>query len=568
MLRRTGKNKTRLKALILTPILGCLVFSISACDAIHGILFADKIVKYNYETINVGSDVLSISKGKTQDNGQIVALEDRGILFNQQNNGIIKTISFNLESENYSSSYIYFSNNPLGFDERYPLNYGENIFNPLKERTYFVIQSESENIHLSNINIEHSGELPDETVTLPQINILTDNYAPVTSKTTYVNCKITTSGLGEKVNSAPAKIRVRGNSTSLRPKKPYRIKLNEKAPLFGYESAKNWVLLADFMDASRLHNYAALTFAKLVKGDEEFVNKPIHVNVMLNGENQGIYLFTEHIDETANRLNIKVKNVYEKSFDELPFYLERDDSDLTSKTGVESDDDYFEIGDDIYNLKYPKRDDFEEELDDGTINYHEEEFNRYFESLKQYIADLEQLFLNYKKDRSLYSQVAEVVDTLSLARYSVIDQFVYETSHDHRSFKFYKPVGEKIKFGPNWDYDSTSFAIPYRGYYVPDPYSREFKGNTYINEHWGHNLLHDTVNGRPLFKSVWNSLTEDQLDNFYQQVLSESKTISFSMKKDIEKWIDNNYCIAFDNTRYVFDYLKTQIKYFTSYYAS
>src|SRR5699024_8117705 len=49
-------------------------------------------------------------------------------------------------------------------------------------------------------------------------------------------------------------LRGRGNSTWGMPKKPYKIYLEEKAPLFGLAPYKKWILLNEYLDGSMLYN--------------------------------------------------------------------------------------------------------------------------------------------------------------------------------------------------------------------------------------------------------------------------------------------------------------------------
>lgn len=54
-----------------------------------------------------------------------------------------------------------------------------------------------------------------------------------------------------------ASMKGRGNSTWGYPKKPYNIKLGSKAKLFGMEKAKNWCLIANYIDLSLMRNQIA-----------------------------------------------------------------------------------------------------------------------------------------------------------------------------------------------------------------------------------------------------------------------------------------------------------------------
>ena len=114
----------------------------------------------------------------------------------------------------------------------------------------------------------------------------------------YVDMTLTLTNTADPLIDVHGSIRLRGNSTYDFVKKPYRIKFDQKYSLFGLEKAKSWVLLADYLDPSTLHNYAALTLA----GTSEyldFVPTPHKVNLYFNGEYAGIYTLCEQVQEQS-----------------------------------------------------------------------------------------------------------------------------------------------------------------------------------------------------------------------------------------------------------------------------
>ena len=56
-------------------------------------------------------------------------------------------------------------------------------------------------------------------------------------------------------------IKVRGNTTSTLPKKPWKLKLDKKAEMCGIAKSKHWVLLANYLDESAMRNKLAYDFA-------------------------------------------------------------------------------------------------------------------------------------------------------------------------------------------------------------------------------------------------------------------------------------------------------------------
>ena len=85
------------------------------------------------------------------------------------------------------------------------------------------------------------------------VNIDTDG-APIKNKVDYVDMTFSIENCDDELSSVTCGIRLRGNSTMKYDKKPYRIKFDKKQSLFGLDSAKSWVLLADWKDRSMMNN--------------------------------------------------------------------------------------------------------------------------------------------------------------------------------------------------------------------------------------------------------------------------------------------------------------------------
>ena len=98
-------------------------------------------------------------------------------------------------------------------------------------------------------------------------------------------------------------INVRGNSSKNYPKKPYKIKLAEKAKMFdlGEKKNKHWVLLANYNDLSQTRNKLPYDFAREIGG---LGMRSTWVDCVLNGTLLGTYQFCEHIRIASDRINI------------------------------------------------------------------------------------------------------------------------------------------------------------------------------------------------------------------------------------------------------------------------
>ena len=504
----------------------------------------------------------------------LITLENRGICFNKEEIGLINHITVNIDSEGFESAKIYFGNTPMSFEHSFVLSGGTNVLE-LDGNEYFTIQNTGTNpINVNSIDISYERKTIYVNDELPTVVINTKNSKPITSRTEYVDCTVSTIGANKDVSDLKAEIKIRGNTTSGCPKKPYRIKLNKKNSLFGYEKAKNWVLLADYMDGSDMHNYSALKFAKMIRGEDSFGVNPLHVNVILNGENIGLYEFGEHIDAKEGRLNIEQENIWEKSFNEINFYIERDFSTSIDWTEIEGEtffrvplDNYY-LDEYVFALKYPEKEDFEEELDNGEVDTHEEEFQSFFNSLKNYMTEICNKFIDYSIDKNCFNEIESSVDVVSLATYAIIDQAFNEADHGKKSFKMYRTDGGPLKFGPNWDYDSCSYGLPYQGTYVLNPFevgSKSFTA-TYFAERWGYLLFSDLKNGRPIFNSIWNDIPLSQINDFIDDQLEELIKISQASIYDCGLWMDQQYYSLFDNRLYYFEWIKNQLPYLYNFY--
>ena len=528
---------------------------------------------YGFGTANQFGKEVCVSKG-IESSDYLATLDSRGILFNKSEIGLIKELSINIEDEGFASAKLYYGSTPFSFEHFVDLASGNNIVN-LSKAEYFTIQNTGNNsININSLNLEYEKKATIIDDSLPTVIINTKNSQAVTSRITYVTCDVSTVGAEKDVTQLKAQIKLRGNSTAGCPKKPYRIKLDKKNSLFGYTKAKNWALLAEYMDGSNMHNYTALKFAKMVRGEETFGVDPLHVNVTLNGENIGIYTFGEHIDGKEGRLNIEQDNIWEKNFDDINFYIERDLSTAQDSTETEGVT-YFKVPLENYPLsqyyfalKYPEKEDFEEELEDGSVDPHEEEFQAFFNSLKDYMTDICNRFVGYYHDKNEFSNVAASVDVESLALYAVNDQAFGESDHNQKSYKMYRTNGGLLQFGPNWDYDSCAYSLPYQGTYVLNPFSVGGSYNrTSFGDRWGSMLFSDTTNGRPLFKAIWDNISSEQLNAFINAQLQEMTEISFSSVYDCERWMNNQFYSMFDNQLYYWRFVSNQLPYLKGFYS-
>lgn len=281
-----------------------------------------------------------------------------------------------------------------------------------------------------------------DTLNLPVFIINTENSAPIPDKENYVNCSISLINAESEYNFDPvgAGIRLRGNATMNYPKKPYRIKFNDKQNLFGFGSYKSWVLLALYEDFSAIKDYAAFKFARSIREENgAFVPQSRHVEVYLNGAYAGLYLLTEQVQEDIGRVGVEAE--FDEKATEVPFLVEWDE--YAKDEGVENVD-WFKIEnpDNIerkvsyFNVKYPEADQ----------RYTQEQF----EYIKNYIQTVNSLAHTAGVTQAEFE---EYVDLPTFIDYYLVQEFMGQVDINWKSVYMSKTTNGKLVMGPVWDFD-------------------------------------------------------------------------------------------------------------------
>ena len=143
---------------------------------------------------------------------------------------------------------------------------------------------------------------------MPRLDINTSGAA-IDSKEIYTPALVTLSDCDEEFTFADisAGIRIRGNSTAVVPKKPYRLKFDVKRNMLGLNNGKkfkSWVLMADYYDSSMLRTFSTFSMAKILNEGKYFSSDFTPVEVYINGEYQGVYLLCEQSQIDGNRVDI------------------------------------------------------------------------------------------------------------------------------------------------------------------------------------------------------------------------------------------------------------------------
>ena len=142
---------------------------------------------------------------------------------------------------------------------------------------------------------------------LPRLDISIDCDFESVTKDEWVNAKISLQ-LGTKTFASgnyngSGKVKGRGNSSWGYDKKPYSIKLDEKASLLDIPKTKKYAIVASYTDSTLMRNYITYKAYQDLIGID-YVPKCEFVDVYLNGKYNGIYILVERISIEKNKINI------------------------------------------------------------------------------------------------------------------------------------------------------------------------------------------------------------------------------------------------------------------------
>lgn len=283
---------------------------------------------------------------------------------------------------------------------------------------------------------------------LPYIEINIKNNKFPEDKENYLDCSFKISNTENSeydfaVDMAEAGIRLRGNSTLTKPKKPFRIKFSSKQSLLGLKKNKSWVLLADYLDQSNIRNYTAFKIAHAISDD--FAPTGQHVVLFINGSYQGVYLLCEQINENSGRTNIKT-DIDPTTQNSFPFLVEMDHNALyEGVTGVDN----FNLEGlwEPMEIKYPELSDRNlQGGEDKVFNYIKEHMWAVLYTLKYDVS----VSVSFSDTAVAFS---DLVDEESYLNYILINELMGNYDNGWKSIYFYKTAEGKLKFGPIGDFD-------------------------------------------------------------------------------------------------------------------
>ena len=254
-----------------------------------------------------------------------------------------------------------------------------------------------------------------------------------------------------------AKVKIRGNSTKMVPKKQFKLNITnknytkeKKTGMLGMPESEEWVLNAPFEDKSLIRNALAyqigreiMPWAPQTKFCEVFYREQDDKGAM-SDYYKGVYLMIEPIKRGKDRINIDKSD---PDYNQTSFIVQqnttRGETSIANSFGKEN-----YLYDYPFIIEYPKR-----SLTDGQQEY-----------IEKTLSLFEHSIFKDKKDR----EYEKYIDVDSFVDYFIINEFLNNTDAGLLSTYLYKDFGSKIYAGPIWDFNAclgnSNLLSPYYDY--------------------------------------------------------------------------------------------------------
>lgn len=358
--------------------------------------------------------------------------------------------------------------------------------------------------------------MTERTTDVPRIEIDVDDGRDITSRSTYRHAKFYLYGNGVYEDMEDSVwIKGRGNSSWGWPKKPYRLKFDEKVSPFGLKKGKSWVLLSNYQTNSMMTNAIGMKAARLVgtKG----ANHIIPVDLYLNGQYRGSYNFTEKVGIANNSIDIDEENG--GVLLELDQYY----------------DETYKFYSDIYYLPTNVKDpDLSEEPFKADAT----------ERLKAIKSNFNSFCISVNKKTGYEYKM----DVDAFARFMMVNDLIlnFELGHPKSTYLYNENIGDitsKWVFGPVWDLDWAYGYENYGRYYLGGSTTSLFSKDSNFGNgtRFFRNLLYNSELTKKAYYRVWYYFMQDSYQELIDYVQDYFDYANPSFLNNAELWRDGYY---------------------------
>ena len=379
-----------------------------------------------------------------------------------------------------------------------------------------------------------------------------------------------------------ARMNYRGSSSLNNPKKSFAFvtgdkncdskKLGEvktkKFAMFDGDSHKDWVMYASYPDATFMRNI--LSYHQYAKMTGLWGVKCRYVEMYLDGEYQGIYVFMDKMTQDETRINVNEDTGYIVRFDKTDM-VDRFDgysganedykrcTFITSNTGKKTISTYNMQVDQAFEIEYPEREEIATFDDDGNVT-DDSAWEAKVNEVKSMFVAMENAIL-----ANDYDKLAQIIDYESWADWFIFNEFSRNADAYRISCVFQiNSASEKIVANPIWDYElglgnqdtkTSGLMVEDKTYYdddFPTPFWWTGKGKSGCNgilgdckfkaivkERWAKHIAANGALNSTVLNAKIDSLANVLSQGAGAREKSKWNTYSSSSTSTLKSWITN-----------------------------
>ena len=340
-------------------------------------------------------------------------------------------------------------------------------------------------------------------------------------------------------------IELRGSSSlDLSDKKPYSVETRDAEgedldfPLLGMPAESDWVFMAPFTDKSLIRDALTLELARRVM---PWASRTRFVELVLNGEYQGIYIVVEKIKRDKNRVDISKLEPEDVAGDDLTggYIVKLDKTSGGPSEGWQSP--YGIPYNPYYQIEYPK-------LEDITP-----EQSTY---IREWVNDFEFTMTTDDYDDPV-NGYSKYIDVESFVDFAIINEITKNVDGYRLSSYFYKDKDSEnnlLHAGPVWDFNIALGNADYCGGNLYYGWAKDFNdqcpNDGWNISHWWTRLW-DTPSFRAKVQSRWfelrggafsNTAIDGVVDSLFG-VVQEAQVRNFQRWPILQDWVwPNVFC--------------------------
>ena len=308
-------------------------------------------------------------------------------------------------------------------------------------------------------------------------------------------------------------IRGRGNASWNFPKKPYRLKFDEKqSPLGAPASAKKWTLINNYGDKTLLRNITAFEVSRRVGQSYTPFCHP--VDLVINGEYRGCYQLCDQVEAGSGRVDAEDGYLIE-----IDAYANGEEVYFYSSKGSP------------VTVKHPD----EEDITDAQFNFIQDFFNK----METAVASS-----NFTDKNNGYRKY---LDLDSFLRNFIVGEFCGNTDTFWSVYMYKDAADGKLYTGPAWDYD-LGFENDNRTYPINNLSDYIYCTNGSVASESVRTLVTRIVKNDPEAKKrlveLWEkALDEGNLDDLNTFVDKTAEMLQESQELNFKRWKILNECV-------------------------